>query len=454
MNQVVFKNRIILIKEFLLPIIFLSYILLSITLFLTKTNSIYILLIIGIICGLSNYGSIIFPLLCYTNLFSLYNGPSSGLVVTDCALITMVICLIRMIILKKNITIYKNTYIFFFIIILYLCLAIVAIFNINQNILQSIMSFRKFIIFLLFPIVMFLIKQNNISIYNIFRLLQMFCLISYFMIFIQYLLLPNNIFLDVVLSSRSDRTRILTHTSLLLGLFLFFYSWLCILKKKNTYISFFVIISVLLIVFLVSITRIYIISLISSCAVILLLYCISKIKNKDKFSIAFLSILFLMMIMAVAIAFLATYSESFVQLWSEIFSPNYIRYREINYFSNLLPFPRNIFGFGLINGKNDLFVTSSQLGFFLSDIGFIGYIFNYGVFGIILFLSNCIYIIKNIMNIKNNVYKYLSISFAIGLLITMMTVYPFDAETFSAYLVFVIFLWGAQKNIYQIDLFN
>lgn len=414
--------------------------------------SIYLLLLCGLLSGFNDFTVILFPVLCYCNFFSLYSGPSSELVVTDCALLTIVVFFARCLIKREDFIISKKNYVFILILLLYFSLAIVAMVNIDQSFIRSVLSFRKYLILLLFPISYYLIDRQRISLDTLIHTLKIICIVSCFFITIQFFVGVDNLIFDVTTATREGRERILTHTSLLLTLFLCFHSIYEIIKSKRINLrNALCIVFPLLVLFVVSVTRIYILAFTAMIISFIALHLIKQIRKKDRIFVTIFCTLGILAIVVFTFIFLYNLNETFRSFWEDIFSDDYIRIKEIKYFTGLLDFPNNIFGFGLINSKSDFYILASEQGCYLSDIGLIGYILNYGIIGVIILIAYFALILRHIINNTNNKLSVFFWSYLVGFIITMATVYPFEIETFSAYFIFINVLFISSKKCIECD---
>lgn len=383
--------------------------------------------------------------LTYTNFFSLLNGLEMQGSMTDFGLIAGLMCFLGETIryIKENN--YKITkrlcydIIYVFIILSLLASSIiVANIRYGQPIIRGIYSFRYFFVSLyMFPFIRFL-KKNKQEKYVIMEYLSKIITLSIIIIIIQVLMMDKIEIIKLRTAARLGNNRILLHTASPLYIMVFAYNLYDMLNNKK--IEFARVLSIILIliaIFIISQTRIFMAGILSVAILEILVF--SKIKSINKIILS---------IMGICIIFIAFETNIINQVVGNLFEDvkkdgdSYIRNEAKKYYMQLIDDDFFLFGGGITNEKypNSPVIQASEYNYYFVDIGIYGVFFEYGILGIIVIIILTLTIFTKSFYIKDKQIANIMKMFCVMVITTLYTVSPITACVWILYIMMFAFI--------------
>lgn len=406
-------------------------------------------LILYIACALVGFFStrytFVIIILTYTNFLSLFNDLKIQGSMTDFGLIAGLICFLAETIRymkEKNYKITKKLYyniIYFFIVLSLLAFSIiVANIRYGQPIIRGIYSFRYFFVSVyIFPLAKFL-KRNKREKYVIMEYLSNIITFSIIIVIIQVLIMDKIEIVKLLKAVRIEKYRILLHTASPLYITVFAYNLYVMLNNKK--IKFTRVLSIILIliaIFIISQTRIFMAAILSVSILEILIFSKIKAINKIIFSI-----------IGICIILIAFETNIINQVLGNLFEDvkkdgdSYIRNEARRYYMQLIDDNFFLCGGGITNEKyiNSPVIRANEYNYYLADIGIYGVFFEYGILGIIAIIILTLTILKKSFYIKDKQMANLMKMFCTMIIITLYTVSPLTACVWILYIMMFAFI--------------
>ena len=423
------------------------FVLILISFFSEKMESIKVVLYVA--CALVGFFStrytFVIIMMAYTNAFSLFNGLEMQGGLTDFGLIAGLVCCgmetIRYIKEKK----YKISKTCIGIVAYVLCVLLLLSFSImvaklryDQPIIRGIYSFRYILVIMyVFPFIRFLKKDRQEKIV-IMEYLSRIITISIIIIIIQELIKDKVEILKLLRTSRLGKDRILLHAASPLYIMVFAYNLYKILKdKKDVLYGILPIILILIAVFIISQTRIFMACILSVAILEVLIF--SKIKIANKIALA---------IIGFCIIGIAFETNIVNQMLGNLFEDvnkdgdSYIRNEGRRYYMALIDDEFFFMGGGITNEKylESPINAASEYNYDLVDIGIYGFFFEYGSLGIIAIGILTIDIFRKSFYIKDKSISNLLKMFCAMIITMLYTVSPLSSSVWILYVVMIAFI--------------
>ena len=380
------------------------------------------------------YGTVAYFLF-YTKLFGLYSnetiGSSNVISFADAAFFTALGMIISFVVRRKfalKINIIKKQIPILFLIICMLSSVLVAYLRWGQPVVKSLITFRHYFTFLIvYPIYMWIIEdkeKNGKLLIDIFSSIATFVCVIFI---VQYFVFPNHLVLQIVATDSNrmmlSNIRYLLHSCSQWMCFLCVYNYY-MFRKSNTksgkserFLSFLILF--ITIVFITQ-TRIFYVSLF----VLLIVIEVSIYKGKSKLLrkiLTFLLIGFCMLEMYWIL--FPEGSASFLSLFEQTESGT--RTRAITFFSDTIKGKNVFWGGGITNTAyaNSPAAMAQKYRISLSDLGFWGFYYQFGVQSclaiVLLFITN----LKKSRNCNTDIYNMIGL-YTLMVIMQMLTVIP------------------------------
>lgn len=400
----------------------------------TKSIGVFLYLIAAIVGLISyKYGLLIF-IFSTTNLFSLYGrqaaAGNSGFSFQNIATIVSIAMFLQFLYrkhgkLKKTITVPVLVLLFS----LYVSVFVAGL-RWGQPILRSTLGFRQYLIILsVFPLQDYFSEQR-LSIKDLFDTISSWVLLAYIMCLIQYLFFTNSYYLPILYANITHiafakaSKRYLLHNVAPLVCLLIGYNFFVLRTDDETSVKRVKRIVTMVIFFVVNIvlaqTRIFILSSIFLIAFVETVF----VRKKSKY-IIFLLGFGVIIIFAKQIAYFLeqTIQSLFIDILEQ--KDDYIRIRVINYFWDTIKDAWPIFGGGISNiaYQNAPAYWGSLRKYTLSDVGVLGYFYQFGLQGIMGLAFFCRSVVLNINKQEKLIYV-VAIMSIVDMIIQMSTVSP------------------------------
>lgn len=379
-------------------------------------------------------------ILTYTNFLSMFNGVVTSGAISDFGLLAGIACFAKEVVkyikekeykISKKV-IFNGMYILFIIMLLASSI-IVANIRYGQPIIRGIYSFRSLLLVLyIYPFIR-LLKDNEKEKNVIMEYLTKITMFSIIMIIIQDILGSKIEILKLMKASRSGKERILLHSASSLYCMVFAYNVNILLKNKMVSIyRIVVLILVVIAIFVVSQTRIFMAAILGISFLEILVFRNIKVIYKMFLTIIGLAILIILLCTNFV-------NQLLGNLFEDVLSnkDSYVRYEAKDYYMDLIDDDLFLLGGGITNEKYDQspINKASEYGYFLVDIGIFGAFFEYGIMGIfaVMLLTLTIYI-KSLKMEDKQISNLLQMFCALMLIIAY-TVSPLSQSVWILYII-------------------
>ncbi|WP_026882535.1 YveK family protein [Clostridium akagii] len=392
-------------------------------------------------------------LLFYNNFFRiitpfLYMSENNRFNTGNITIFLLVLMLIPFTINIKKINLqdlkFKNQILLFMLLILIASISTNIIYG--QPIIKGVQAQKYLFIYLLyFPLMTYLLKNNN-NLVRIKKLLIYYGFIQSLLVILQYILLGKINFMVVSVAERFGDTRLNVGGSVvLLSLFLSI-DWI-LNSKENKKLNILIICIELFYFVFINKTRMALIGIVI--AIIL----IALIQTKwSKFKIFYATIFLCLLTLTILSNTIDKYLQlSLKEVGSN--SGNYlVRVNEVKYFmTQYIKTP--IFGRGFYNNNfagilNDI---GTQYKYYLDDIGIYSFVFYYGIAGILWLIALVGKLLYSILKTKN----YFAICYFVYLVATSLTLFDIVYEPFNIVILLTIvsidYVRKTNKDSYKLE---
>ncbi|WP_088013316.1 O-antigen ligase family protein [Gottfriedia acidiceleris] len=282
---------------------------------------------------------------------------------------------------------------------------------ISQPITKGIIGILMFFKYLLY--FYFMLYFNAKSISRVKDILINTGIIAAIIYIAQAIVYPKIIFLDVIFSIRDGNVRFYEGMSLVIfSLFMYLDSWL---KGNKKGISNILYLSIYVVYFLfVCNTRNVNIALIGTIIIIWIIN--SDFRTKAKKIVVGLAVFLILVGISISLNYINFQSSVIDEIAHGTGSIGF-RFQEINYYLQKF-LEKPLMGWGIYNDSyiDSYYLLGRDKGYYTGDIGILGFAFQVGIFGILLFLSFIFYISRRVAvnekcNKKNYIYIWLMIIF-------------------------------------------